>query len=141
MQRPRAVYGPSIVVLAPHTPCTTAESDPADLPKWLRELKRLPPLASFGYGVRSCALPGAQYVYFLGGCAVISTSGLPSFEQFGLLLVFVAGLEVMLVTRIIICARRRDAAEKTFQRIDSWLGQHATTVFGVILAAVAPCSL
>ncbi len=72
------------------------KTETQEIPKWLKELKRLPPWASFGYGMWSCMLPGAQWVYFLGGCAVIATSGLNEVEQFGMLLVFIAGLEVML---------------------------------------------
>lgn len=112
------------------------DPDSQDLPKWLKELKRLPPWASFGYGMWSCMLPGAQWVYFLGGCAVIATSGLNDVEQFALLLVFIAGLEVMLVTPIVIYARRRERADATFAKIDHWLGLHASQFFGLILMGI-----
>jgi hypothetical protein len=112
------------------------KTETQETPKWLKELKRLPPWASFGYGMWSCMLPGAQWVYFLGGCAVIATSGLNSVEQFTMLLIFIALLEVMLVTPIVIYARRRERAKATFDRLDLWLGQHASTFFGVILSAI-----
>ncbi len=107
-----------------------------EIPKWLQGLKRLPPWASFGYGMWSCMLPGVQWVYFLGGCAVIATAKLNSVEQFALLLVFIAGLEVMLLTPIVIYARRRERAKSTFERIDVWLGKNSSTVFGAILTAI-----
>jgi len=112
------------------------KSEVQEVPKWLQELKRLPPWASFGYGMWSCMLPGAQWIYFLGGCAVIATSGLNDVEQFTMLLVFIAGLEIMLVTPIVIYARRRERAKATFDRLDMWLGQHASTFFGVILSGI-----
>ncbi len=107
-----------------------------EVPKWLQELKRLPPWASFGYGWWSCMLPGAQWVYFLGGCAIIATSGLNDVEKFVLLLVFIAGLEVMLLTPIVIYARRRESAKATFDKLDVWLGKHASQFFGLIITAI-----
>lgn len=112
------------------------KAEAQETPRWLQGLKRLPPWASFGYGMWSCMLPGAQWVYFLGGCAVIATSGLNQTEQFGLLLVFIAGLEVMLLTPIVIYARRRERAKATFDKLDLWLGQHASQFFGLILTAI-----
>ena len=106
------------------------------LPKWLVALKRLPPWASFGYGWWNCMMPGAQWVYFLSGMAVISASGLRSSEEFVVLVVYVALLETMLVTPIVIYARRREAATAVFDRLDKWLAVHATTVFGGILMMI-----
>jgi hypothetical protein len=114
-----------------------AESaQPDQLPKWLQSLKRLPPWAAFGYAVYNCALPGAQWVYFLGGTGVIVASGLPPTEQFALLVVFVALLETMLLTPIVIYYRRREKAKATFEKMDVWLGRHASTVFGGILVMI-----
>lgn len=109
---------------------------PDSVPKWLQTLKRLPPWAAFGYAVYNCALPGAQWVYFLGGTAVIAASGLATDAQFVLLLVFVALLEVMLITPIVIYYRRRESARATFDKLDVWLGRYASTVFGGILLMI-----
>ena len=122
-----------LVIRKPKTDGVQSEEE---LPKWLRTLKRLPPWAAFGYAVYNCALPGAQWVYFLGGTAVIAASGLPAPEQFVLLVVFVALLETMLVTPIVIYYRRREKAKSTFDKLDVWLGKHASTVFGGILIMI-----
>jgi hypothetical protein len=107
-----------------------------NLPKWLKTLKRLPPWAAFGYAVYNCALPGAQWVYFLSGTAVIAASGLVWESQVVLLGVYVALLETMLVTPIVIYYRRREKAQATFDKLDRWLAVHATTVFGGILIMI-----
>ncbi len=111
-------------------------SQPESIPRWLRTLKRLPPWAAFGYAIYNCALPGAQWVYFLGGIAVIAASGLSAESEFTLLVVFVMLLETMLVTPIVIYYRKRERAQVTFDRMDVWLGRHATTVFGGILVMI-----
>jgi threonine/homoserine/homoserine lactone efflux protein len=114
----------------------TDETAPDELPKWLVTMKKLPPWASFGYGFYNCMLPGAQWVYFLGGIAVISAAGLPESEQIILLLVFVTLLQVMLVTPIVIYIRRRERAQAQFEKLHRWLGKHASTVFGGILVMI-----
>ena len=114
----------------------TDSAQPEDIPKWLQSLKRLPPWAAFGYAVYNCALPGAQWVYFLGGTAVIAASGLAPEWQFLLLVVFIICLEPMLVTPIVIYYRRREKAKSTFDKLDLWLGRHASTVFGGILVMI-----
>ena len=121
-----------LVMRKPKTETTQAES----LPTWLRALKRLPPWAAFGYAVYNCALPGAQWVYFLGGTTVIAASGLVWESQLILLVVFIALLETMLLTPIVIYAWRREKAKATFDKLDLWLGRHASTVFGGILIMI-----
>ncbi len=114
----------------------TASAQANEIPVWLRTLKKLPPAAAFGYAVYNCALPGAQWVYFLGGCAVIASSGFDAEWQFLLLVVFIMFLETMLVTPIVIYYRKREDARETFDRLDVWLGRHASTVFGGILLMI-----
>jgi hypothetical protein len=106
-------------------------------PRWLKAFRRLPPWAVFGYAVYNCALPGVQWVYFLGGTAVIASSGYGWELQLVMLAVFVALLQIMLVTPIVIYARRRDRAKASFERLELWLARHATTVFGAILIMIA----
>lgn len=100
---------------------------------WIGRLKRLPPWAAFGYGVYNCALPGSQWVYFLGGCAVIASSGLAWEWQIVLLAVFVASLETMLLAPILLYMRRQEAASAAFAHLDSWLARNAVSVLGGIL--------
>ena len=106
-------------------------------PRWLKAFRRLPPWAVFGYAVYNCALPGVQWVYFLGGTAVIASSGLSWGPQLILLTAFVASLQVMLVTPIVIYMRRRERAKAAFDRLEAWLARHATTVFGLILMMIS----
>jgi hypothetical protein len=103
----------------------------------VRRLKRIPPLVAFGYGAYACALPGAQWAYFLGGCGVIASAGLSWEWQIVLLVVFVALLEVMLAAPIVVYARNPEAARARFDRLEGWLGAHATSVVGVVLLVVA----
>lgn len=111
-------------------------AQPDTLPRWLQSLKRLPPWAAFGYAVYNCILPGAQWVYFLGGTAVIAASGFDWPRQLLLLVVFVVFLQSMLVTPIVIYYRRREKAQATFDKLDSWLGRNASTVLGGILIMI-----
>jgi len=115
---------------------TAKSAHPGSLPRWLKAFRRLPPWAAFGYAVYNCAMPGAQWVYFLGGTAVIASSGFAWEWQILLLAAFVALLEVMLVTPIVIYYRRREDAKATFDRIERWLGRHAATVIGGVLVTI-----
>ena len=110
---------------------------PDTLPKWLQTLKKLPPWAAFGYAAYNCMLPGAQWVYFLGGTAVIAASGFDAPRQLLLLTVFVVLLQTMLVTPIVIYYRRREKAQATFDKLDYWLGRNGSTVLGGILMMIA----
>ena len=67
---------------------------------------------------------------------MIASSGLAPEWQLLLLVVFVALLETMLITPIVIYYRRREAAKATFDNLDIWLGRHASTVFGGILLMI-----
>jgi len=106
-------------------------------PRWLRAFRQLPPWAVFGYAVYNCALPGVQWVYFLGGTAVIASSGFSWGPQLIMLAVFVASLQFLLVTPIVIYARRREEARAAFDRLEAWLARHGTRVFGAILIMIA----
>ena len=111
----------------------SAHAQVARLAGWIDRLKRVPPWAAFGYGAYNCATPGTQWVYFLGGCAVIASSDLTWPSQVVLLAAFMAVLDVMLVVPIFIYARRREEAEAVFSRLDEWVSAHAASVFGGIL--------
>lgn len=102
------------------------------VPAWIDALKQLPPWAAFGYGAYNCAMPGAQWAYFLGGCAVIASSGLAWQWRIVLLVSFIAVLESMLVTPIVIYTRSRDEAQAVFAGIEGWLAVHAPRVIGGI---------
>lgn len=103
---------------------------------WVDTLKRFPPWAAFAYGAYNCAVPGAQWAYFLGGCAVIASSGLAWAWQLTLLAAFVAVLELMLLTPVAIYVRKQDEARAIFGRIDGWLASHAPRVLGGILVMI-----
>ena len=105
-----------------------------ELPRWLLAFKHLPIWATAALGLFNCAVPGVQYVYFLGGIGVIASSGLNYAEQFALLVVFALLLQTMMVVPIAIYAWQRDRAQAVFDRLDWWVAKHGSTVIGVILA-------
>jgi len=107
-----------------------------DMPGWLKAFKKLPVWATFLYGGFNCALPGVQYVYFLGGIGVIASSRLAWEVQFVYLLVFSLLLQAMLVTPIAIYVWQRKRAEAIFGKIDSWLAKNGSTVVGLILSGI-----
>jgi|GEM_PF-2425320 len=112
------------------------QPEAAKPPRWVNGLKRFPPWAAFGYGVYNCALPGAQWAYFLGGCGAIAASGFAWGWKILLLVVFVAVLEVMLIAPIALFAFKRDRAQAGLARLDKWLARHSATVTGGILIMI-----
>ncbi|MDH4140069.1 MAG: GAP family protein [Coriobacteriia bacterium] len=109
--------------------------DRDELPGWLRALERIKPWAAFVAGLAMMAAPGVQYVYFLGGMGVAVNSSLDSLTQFLLLLAFIAFLELMLLSPIVVFALGGGRSTAMMQSFKQWLGRNEFKVFGAIIGA------
>jgi len=106
------------------------------MPRWLKRFRRLSPGLTFAWGFVNVAMPGMQWVYFLGGLAVIAAARLEPLDQVVLLAIYVLLLQVMLVAPILIYAWRRERAERAFARIEAWLTKNASRVIGFLLVGM-----
>ena len=103
-------------------------------PAWLRALESVRPWVAFLGGAAMVALPGVQYIYFLSGVTVISQAGLSGAESLLLLLIFIAALQPMLVTPIVMyrsSGRHGDAAMRSFK---AWLARNELRVVAAVLS-------
>jgi hypothetical protein len=103
-----------------------------ELPKWLKALEGVKPWMAFGAGFAMVALPGIQYVYFLGGIGVMHKSGMTAPQVLFVLVVFVGILQLMLLTPVVIFRLGGKRAEEWMERFKRWLGTNEFKVFAVI---------
>ena len=104
-----------------------------EMPKWLKALEGVKPSLAFGAGFMMVALPGIQYVYFLGGIGVIHKAGMSAAQMLIVLVVFVAFLQLMLLSPIVIFRLGGKRSEELMARFKVWLGKNEFKVFAVIL--------
>jgi hypothetical protein len=85
-------------------------------------------------GVANFLMPGVQYVYFLGGMTIIVAPGLSQSAEVAWMLLFVAFLNVMLITPIVLFAALHERIRPGLNRMKSWLGRNGARLAGGILA-------
>jgi hypothetical protein len=104
-----------------------------ELPKWMRALERVRPGLSFGYGIVLVAMPGVQYVYFLGAIGVLTTqTGEFLVRVIGLAL-FCAIVQLMLLVPVVAFVRNRDSAQTRLDAIKGWLTRNGNQVTAGLL--------
>jgi hypothetical protein len=108
-----------------------------ELPKWLKALEGIKPRLAFGAGFAMVALPGIQYVYFLGGIGVMHNSGMSWAQVLFVLVVFVAFLQLMLLSPVIVFRLGGERAERYMASFKVWLGKNEFKVFAVIFLGFA----
>ena len=104
-----------------------------ELPGWLTRFSSINPWVAFAGGVIMVALPGVQYVYFLGGVGVIANAGLDAVTSFLLLIAFIFCLELMLLTPIVIFAATGERGAAMMKKAKVWIGKHESQVIGVVI--------
>jgi hypothetical protein len=109
------------------------ERETDELPGWLTKFSSINPWVAFLGGFIMVALPGVQYVYFLGGVGVIAKSSLDAVTSLILLILFVLCLELMLITPIVIFAATGERGEMWMQKAKVWIGKHESQVIGVVI--------
>ena len=102
------------------------------MPKWLKALEGVKPSMAFAAGFAMVALPGIQYVYFLGGIGVMHKSGMSAGQVLFVLVIFVAFLQLMLLSPVVIFRLGGKRAEEYMARFKVWLGKNEFKVFAVI---------
>lgn len=108
-------------------------NDTGELPGWLKALERVPPILSFAYGAFLVALPGVQYVYFLGGMNVLANARLSTTETLILLVIFCALLQAMLLVPVVAFALFKDTAESKLTAIKNWISRNGDRVTAGLL--------
>jgi hypothetical protein len=103
-----------------------------EMPKWLKALEGVKPRLAFGAGFAMVAFPGIQYVYFLGGIGVMHKSGMTAPQVLFVLVIFVALLQLMLLSPVVIFKLGGKRAEEYMARFKVWLGKNEFKVFAVI---------
>jgi hypothetical protein len=106
----------------------------SELPKWMRTLEGFPPWAAFTWGFVNFLLPGVQYIYFLGGMAIIVAPGMSQTAEIAWTLFFVGFLDLMLITPIVLFASMHERIRPGLDRTKSWLGRNGARLAGGILA-------
>lgn len=104
------------------------------VPKWLATLEGFPPWAAFLWGVVNFLTPGVQYVYFLGGMTILASANMDQTDLFIWMLAFVAFLDIMLVTPIVLFVVYKEKAAPKLDALKGWLGRNGGRVAGGILA-------
>ncbi len=107
------------------------------LPTWLGAMDRFPWYAAFALGFVEVALPGIQYVYFLGAVGVIAASGLGPIREILLLLVVVTSLQAMLVIPVAVYALWPAGSQGIIERVKAWLARNSRAAGAAILAVIA----
>jgi hypothetical protein len=113
-----------------------AKTDPDSAPGWMSTLERFPWYGAFGLGFLFMLVPGVQYVYFLAGMTVIASAGLGPIAEIGLLVLFVAALEVMLLTPLAIYAMHPSTSRAVLEKIKAWIGRNGQVVGAVVLTVI-----
>jgi hypothetical protein len=109
------------------------EQDTDELPGWLTKFSSINPWVAFAGGFIMVALPGVQYVYFLGGVGAIAKSSLDAAASLLLLLAFVFCLELMLMAPIVFFAAAGRRGEAWMHQAKVWIGRHESQVIGVVI--------
>lgn len=104
-----------------------------ELPGWMRALERVHPALSFVYGVLLVALPGVQYVYFIGALGVLITEMNDFVMQLVGLLFFSAFVQLMLLAPIVAFVRYNEAAQPKLDAMKDWLAHHGNQVTAGLL--------
>ncbi len=107
--------------------------DNEELPGWMRAVERVPPALCFAYGMLLVALPGVQYVYFLGGVSVLGTASLSPPITVGLLALFSAFLQLMLLVPLGAFVFFRRQSTQGLARMKDWLAHHGNQVTAGLL--------
>lgn len=126
------VLGLALLLARPHK-----ETSARELPRWVAVYRRIPAWIAFSLGFVSCASPGVQWAYFLGGMGVIVSSGFGFPLQLALTVVFVVLLESMLFLPIGVFLLRPEEASSRLAQVEYWLGRNGAAVTAVILMLVA----
>lgn len=105
-----------------------------DRPRWLRAFEGIRPWMAFWTGFAMVALPGIQWVYFLSGAAVLAAAPLDPARTFLGLVVFVAFLELMLMSPIALYVASGDRGAVLVARFKGWIVANEHRVAAVVLA-------
>ena len=108
-------------------------TDDEKIPGWLRALESVKPWMAFGAGFAMVALPGIQYVYFQSGIGVLAASPLAASETFVIMVGFVAFLQLMMLTPIIIFKVSGSRGEAKMRKAKVWLTTHEFQVMAAVL--------
>jgi len=108
-------------------------TDDEKIPGWLRALESVKPWMAFGAGFAMVALPGIQYVYFLSGIGVLAASTLAASETLVIMIGFVAFLQLMLLTPIVIFKASGPRGEEAMRKAKVWLTAHEFQVMAAVL--------
>jgi uncharacterized membrane protein YkvI len=104
-----------------------------ELPGWMKALERVHPALSFVYGVFLVALPGVQYVYFIGALGVLLTqTSEPAVQVVGLL-IYCMFVQLMLLAPVVAFARYHDAAQPRLDVMKEWLTRYGNQVTAGLL--------
>jgi len=107
------------------------------LPRWMQAYRSIPAWATFSLGFISCASPGIQWAYFLGGMGVIVTSGLDLAAQFILMVGFVVLLESMLIAPLVAFVLYREQATSRLEQLEFWVARNGSAILGTMLVALS----
>jgi len=129
----RTIAGFGLVTAGALLFITRPRAEQKEPPWWLRAVESVPPWLAFAWGFTNVAMPGFQYVYFLGGLAVIYKSGLPPVSQLILLIIFSAFLQLMLLTPIALYVAFRSRADPMLGSLREWLARWGNVLIGGIL--------
>jgi hypothetical protein len=104
-----------------------------ELPGWMKALERVHPAMSLAYGAFLVALPGVQYVYFIGALGVLFTQINGLAVQVVGLLIYCMFVQLMLLAPIVAFARYHDAAQPKLDAMKEWLTRHGNQVTAGLL--------
>lgn len=104
-----------------------------ELPGWMRALERIRPALSFGYGMALVAMPGVQYVYFVGALGVLATQTDEFLVRVIGLALFCAIVQLMLLVPVVAFVRYRESAQARLDAIKEWLGRNGNQVTAALL--------
>ena len=104
-----------------------------ELPGWMKALEHVHPALSFVYGAFLVALPGVQYVYFVGALGVLLTQTSDFALQVVGLLFYCLFVQLMLLAPIVAFARYHDAAQPKLDAMKDWLTHHGNQVTAGLL--------
>ena len=102
-----------------------------ELPRWLKALEGVKPWMAFSAGFAAVALPGIQYLYFLGGIGIMAKSGMSTGEVLFVLVVFITFLQLMLLSPVVVFRLGGKGAEESMALFKVWLGKNECKVFAV----------
>jgi len=104
--------------------------------RWLERFKRLRPWQVFALSAAIMTSPGIQWVYLLGGVAVIRSSGLGPALEVATLVVFCLLQVSLLLVPVAIYASQPARAHEALGRFERWLIVNAHAFTAGVLALV-----